>query len=118
MPFLLDPSGKPLDLTNPDNLSDTVLPEYESRKRVLNAARSMGCEREMLMIFAKYDKLARTCRNDSERLDISHLGCVEIYALLGRGGDLVIDGKIVYSTPVNNSPQIPTIFTDTETRRS
>jgi hypothetical protein len=113
MPFLIDPNG-PIDLTKPENISDKVLPEYETRKKLLNYARSIGCERELLMIFAKYDRLARTCKNSSERLDISKLGAFEVYALLGKGGDLVIDGKLVYTTKVDNSPSIPTIYTGTK----
>jgi hypothetical protein len=114
MPFKIDPNG-PIDLTNPANLNDNVLPEYETRKKLLNHARSIGCEREMMMIFAKYDRLARTCKNDSERMDISKLGATEIYFLIGGGGDLVINGELVFSTPVDNSSMIPTIYTGKET---
>jgi len=97
MAFLIDKNG-PIDLSNPDNIDhDKILPEYETRKRILNTARSMGCEREMLMVFAKYDRLARLCKNDSERLDISKLGAFEVYAILGKGGDFVVNGEMVYS---------------------
>lgn len=84
-----------IDSTNENNLSDRVVPEKESRRRWLNYARANGFEREMLFLFAKYDKLMRNCTNDQERKDISKLGCVEFYRLLGAGGELFVDGQLV-----------------------
>lgn len=84
-----------IDATNPDNLSKKVLDERETRRRVLNYAKDMGCEKEMLIIFAKYDKLMRNCTNEKERNDISKLGVIEVYRLLGGGGELYVDGQLV-----------------------
>jgi len=95
--FLRDISGdlQKLDATNPENLSDKVLEERETRKRLLTHARLVGCERDMLLLFAKYDKLLRNCTNDQERRDIGKLGAVEVYRLLGGGGELYVDNQLV-----------------------
>lgn len=84
-----------IDATNPDNLSNKVLPEQETRKRLLTHARLVGCEREMLLLFAKFDKLMRNCTNESERDGMRKLGAVEVYRLLGGGGELIVDGQLV-----------------------
>lgn len=102
MAILLDGSGKPIDATNPDNLNEKILDERETRKRLLAHARLAeidrgvkGLEKEMMVLFAKIDKLMRTCNNDSERRDISKLGGVLIYKLLGGGGELYINNQLV-----------------------
>ena len=92
MPIILD--GK-IDATNPDNLSDRVLSERETRKRLLTHARIVGCERDMMLLFAKYDKLIRTCSNDQERADMAKIGAVEMYKLLGGGGELYVNNELV-----------------------
>ena len=84
-----------IDASNPDNLSDKVLNERETRARLLTHARMVGCEKDMLLLFAKYDKLLRNCTNDKERRDISQLGAVEVYQLLGGGGELFVNGQLV-----------------------
>ena len=84
-----------IDATNPDNLSNRVLQERETRKRFLMHARERDCEREMLILFAKYDGLMRKCTNQKEREDISKLACLSIYRLLGGGGQLYVNGQLV-----------------------
>jgi hypothetical protein len=95
--FLRDVVGEntTVDVSDPNNLSDKILPEKEYRKRILTLARSMGCEREMMLLFAKADSTMRKCSNEKERLDMGKLFCVEAYALLGGGGTLIINGQIV-----------------------
>ena len=98
MAFLINPNGKPIDITDPNQINDKVLPEHEYRKRLLNMARQLGqgCEIDMMRIFAKYDKLMRNCNgSEKEILDIGKMGIVEIHSLLGRHGELVINGQIV-----------------------
>lgn len=85
-----------IDASNAENLSNKVLNERETRKRLLTHAKLEGCEKEMLLLFAKYDKLLKNCTNDKERNDIAKMGAMEIYLLLGGGGELYIDGKLVY----------------------
>ena len=84
-----------IDATDINNLSTKVLPEHEARKRIMGHARLKGCERDMLLLFAKYDQLLRNCTNDRERNDISQLACVEVYRLLGAGGELYVNGQLV-----------------------
>ena len=85
-----------IDATEPNQLSNKILPEQETRFRILKHARLVGCEQDMKLLLEKYDKLLRNCTNEKERKDISQLGCMEAYTLLGRGGELYIDGKLVY----------------------
>ncbi len=84
-----------IDATNEENLAPKILPEAESRRRILTHARLVGCEKEMLLLFAKYDKLLRSCTNEKERRDISALANVEVYKLLGGGGELYVNGQLV-----------------------
>jgi hypothetical protein len=84
-----------IDATDPNNLSNKVMSEQETRKRLLTHARLVGCERDMLLLFAKYDKLMRNCPNEKERADMSKLASVEVYRLLGGGGELYINGQLV-----------------------
>jgi hypothetical protein len=84
-----------IDLTDPKNLSNKVLPEQETRTRMLNYAKRRGCEKEMKILFDKFDKLLRNCTNAQERSDIAKLGAYEVYRLLGGGGELYVDGQLV-----------------------
>lgn len=84
-----------IDASNDQNISDKVLQEKETRKRLLTHAKMVGCEKDMLLIFAKYDKLMRNCSNEKERADIGKLGSIEVYRLLGGGGELYVDGQLV-----------------------
>jgi hypothetical protein len=84
-----------INAADPNNLSNTVLKEQETRKRLLKHAKLLGCEGDMKLIFEKYDKLLRNCTNDKERADISKLGAYEVYSLLGGGGELYVNGQLV-----------------------
>ncbi len=84
-----------IDASDPNNISNKVLPEHESRKRWLSYARQIGYEKEILLLFAKYDKLLKNCTNDKERQDIAKIGVVEFYRLLGGGGKLYINGQLI-----------------------
>ncbi len=84
-----------IDATNPDNLSNKVLTEQETRKRLLTHARMVGCEGDMLKLFAQADKLMKNCTNDKERADIGKLFAVQVYRLLGGGGELYVNGQLV-----------------------
>lgn len=95
--FLRDLSGsiETIDASDPNNLSNKVLDERETRKRLLTHARMLGCEKDMMLLFVKYDKLMKNCSNEKERADIAKLGVFEMYRLLGGGGELFVDGKLV-----------------------
>ena len=84
-----------IDATDPNNLSEKVLNERETRKRILTHAKMNGVEGDMLILFAKYDKILRNCSNERERSDIAKLAVVEMWRCLGGGGELTIDGKLV-----------------------
>lgn len=90
----IDSSGK-VDLTDPLNLSNTVLDERTSRRKWLAWAREEGCEKDMLLLFAKYDKLMRLANSDKERSDIAKLGVLSVWKLMGGGGELYVDGQLV-----------------------
>lgn len=77
-------------------VNNDVTHEKESRRRILRDARMLGCEKEASMIFDKYDKLLRNCTNDKERQDIGKMGVYEIFCLFGRGGELYVNGQLVY----------------------
>lgn len=81
------------DLTN--NLSDKVLDEKTSRRKWLAHARAEGYEKDMLLLFAKYDRLMRLATSDKERADIAKLGAHEVWKLMGGGGELYVDGQLV-----------------------
>lgn len=84
-----------IDGTDPNNLSNKVVSEKDTRKNFLKHARIMGCEQEMLNLFVKYDNLLRNCTNEKERIDIGKLGALEVYKLLGGGGELYVNGELV-----------------------
>ncbi len=83
-----------IDLTDPNNVNNKVLSEQATRKKLLNHARSIGCEKDMLLLFAKADNTLRNCTNEQERKDIGKLFSIEVYRLLGGGGELYIDGQL------------------------
>jgi hypothetical protein len=88
-------NGK-IDLTDANNLSDKVLGEQETRKKFLQTAREYGFEKDMLLLFAKYDNLLKLAKDEKERKDIKKLAIYEIWKRLGGGGELIIDGELVY----------------------
>ncbi len=104
-----------IDANDPTNISDKITSEAETRKKFLTVARWAGRERDMLIIFAKYDKLLKNCDNEDKRKDISKIGAIETYKLLGECfaslkaggalsipgldsnmGELWVDGELVY----------------------
>ena len=84
-----------IDATNPNNISKKVLSERETFKRLLSHARIVGCEKDMMILYSKYTKLFNNCTNEKEKKDISKLLSVEIYRLLGGGGELYVDEQLV-----------------------
>jgi len=84
-----------IDLTDPNNLSDKVVDEQTSRRKWLMKARQEGYEKDMLLLFAKYDRLMRLATSDKEKADIAKLGVLEVWKLMGGGGSLYVDGQLV-----------------------
>ena len=93
MAFKLNENGQ-IDL---NNFSDRALPEQETRRRILSWARQLGYEKDMLLLFAKFDKLLKNCTNEGERKDIAELGWAETLKLMGSYGTFFVDGKVIYS---------------------
>jgi hypothetical protein len=104
-----------MDSTNPDDLSEKISSEKQTRQNFLTVARWAGRERDMLVLFAKFDKLMRECNSEEKRKDTSKIGAIEVYKLLGdcfaslksnntlqipgldsHKGELWVDGELVY----------------------
>ena len=104
-----------MDTTNPDDLSNKVTEEKETRKKMLTVSRWAGRERDMLMLFAKFDKLQKETNDPEKKKDIAKIGAIEVYKLLGdcfaslktsgalvipgldsHMGELWVDGELVY----------------------
>jgi hypothetical protein len=84
-----------IDLSDPNNLNNKVLPEEETRRKLLLKARKEGFEKDLLLLFAKYDKLMRNAKDDKERKDIAKLGAFEVWKLVGSGGELYVNNELV-----------------------
>ena len=103
------------DTTNPDELSNRVSSEKETRGKFLTVAKWAGRERDMLLLFAKFDKLQRETDDIDKKRDIAKIGAIEVYKLLGdcfaslksnsslvipgldsHMGELWVDGELVY----------------------
>lgn len=104
-----------IDSTNPDDVSNKVTDEKETRRKFLTVAHWAGRERDMLVLFAKYDKLQRETDDVEKKRDIAKLGAIEVFKLLGEcfaslkssnalvipgldshRGELWVDGELVY----------------------
>lgn len=104
-----------IDSDNPDDVSEKVTNEKETRRKFLTVARWAGRERDMMVLFAKFDKLQRETSNPEKQKDIAKIGAIEVYKLLGdcfaslkqskslvipgldsHRGELWVDGELVY----------------------
>ena len=104
-----------IDSTNPDDMSKKVTDEKETRKKILTVAKWAGRDKDMLLLIVKFDKMMRECNNEDKRKDISKVGAIEVYRLLGEcfaslknsnalqipgldshKGELWVDGELVY----------------------
>jgi len=102
-----------IDASDPDNLSSRPSSEQETRRKFLTVAQWAGRQQEMLAIFYKFDKLMRETQDEAKKKDISKIGAIEVYKLLGECfaslkssgaltvpgvevGELWVDGELVY----------------------
>jgi hypothetical protein len=104
-----------IDSTNPDDVSNKVTDEKETRRKFLTVAHWAGRERDMLVLFGKYDKLQRETEDADKKRDLAKIGAIEVYKLLGEcfaalkgsgalvipgldahRGELWVDGELVY----------------------
>lgn len=72
-----------------------ILSEKETRRRLINVAKHLGCEHEIKTILNKYDLLLTRCTNEEERKAIGTMGAMEIHRLFGGYGTLEVNGKTV-----------------------
>jgi hypothetical protein len=105
-----------IDSTNPADISSKVTNEKETRKKLMTVAKWAGREKDMLLLFVKFDKLLRECGdNEDKKKDVSKIGAISAYKLLGEcfaslkqsgaieiagldshTGELYIDGELIY----------------------
>lgn len=101
---------------NPDDMANAkISDEKETRQKILTVARWAGREKDMLILFSKFDKMRKECSNEDKRKDIAKIGAIEVYRLLGEcfaalkqnkslqipgldshRGELWIGGQLVY----------------------
>lgn len=74
-------------------MSKKPLSEYETRMKLFSLAKSLGCDKELKIIFQKYDKLLKNCSNQKEAKDIMILANVEVHKLFNFRNSLVLEGK-------------------------
>lgn len=92
----LDENGNvTVDYDDPNAYNGRIMPEGETRRKILLQARRLGCETEIRNIFEKIDRLMRGCTNESERLDIGRMGALEIYKMLGLYGKMYVNDKLI-----------------------
>lgn len=84
-----------VDYDDPNSYNGKVMPEDETRRKILIKARHLGCEKEVRIIFDKTDKLMRNCTNESERADIGQLGALEVFKMLDLYGKMYVNNKLV-----------------------
>jgi hypothetical protein len=77
-------------------MAKKLLSEAEMRRNMLEIARHLGCEGDVIEIFNKYDGLLRNCTNAQERHAIGIMGNMEIHRLLSSDpGELLVGGTII-----------------------
>lgn len=83
---------------NGNEVVKPLVDEKEYRKRLMQEANFLGCLPELKMIFDKYDKMLRICKNKQESEAIATMGILEISKLLdsknvGAGGSVIVNNK-------------------------
>jgi len=115
MSKLINSSNFQMDTTNPDDVSEKVSSEKETRRKFLQVAHWAGRQRDMMLLFAKFDKLQKETSDPEKKKDIAKIGAIEVYRLLGEcfaslrssnalvipgldshRGELWVDGELVY----------------------
>lgn len=69
------------------------LTENETRKKYFDFARILGCDRDLIQIFNRYDQIIRSCGNQVERHQIAIMANVEIHKLFNFRNPLIVGGK-------------------------
>jgi hypothetical protein len=74
---------------------DNPLSEKETRRRLMRDAIKYGFQKELQMIFNKYDRLMALCPNKKERDDMAKLGALEVVKLFDPQGSVSVDGQVI-----------------------
>lgn len=104
-----------IDSSNEEDLSNKVTDEKETRRKFLTVAKWAGRDKDMLLLLSKFDQLMRSTSDEGKKKDISKVGAIEVYKLLGEcfaslkssnalqipgldshRGELWVDGELVY----------------------
>ena len=104
-----------MDSNNEADLSSKITEEKETRRKFLTVARWAGREKDMMVLFHKFDKLQKEANDIEKKRDIAKIGAIEVYKLLGdcfaslkqsnaleipgldsHRGELWVDGELVY----------------------
>lgn len=83
------------DYDDPESFNGKIMPEDETRRKILFKARQLGCEKEIRIIFNKIDGLMRNCTNPAEREDIGKLGALEVFQMLDLYGKMYVNNKLI-----------------------
>lgn len=86
---------------------DNPVPEDETRRKYYNLAKKIGCDKELVQIFERYDNLLRSCTNPVERHQIAVMANVEVHKLFGFRDPLIVRGQeILPGDPNWEGPEI------------
>jgi hypothetical protein len=67
--------------------------EIETRKNIIEQARTVGMEEQAIKILDRYDSAIKNAKNNFERQHLAQMGAAELHKLFGCQGPLVINGK-------------------------
>ena len=79
----------------PGKSPDNPASERQFRQALIKRAKRLGCDRDLIQIFNKYDNALKKCTNEVERKHIAATGAAEVHMLFDCVGGLVVDGKLV-----------------------
>ena len=74
------------------------LSEAETRIKIFSDCRNKygpEAERQLRMVFDKWDGLLKQCTNEEERKHIKIMAITEIHTMMNYAGGLSIDGKVI-----------------------
>lgn len=82
-----------MQLNNLNNLNNKIKSEKETRKSLMKWAKHWGCDKDLLLLFNKWDLMMQKCNNPLERQAIGIAGSQEILKFMQLQQDLYINGQ-------------------------
>jgi len=67
--------------------------EAQTRKNIIEQARTVGMEEQAIKILDRYDTAIKNAKDDFERQHLARMGAAELHKLFGCQGPLVINGE-------------------------